>query len=230
MVKPSERDPEAATRTFMREVESISQIDHPNVIALYDVVQEDDLNFLVMEYVPGPSLRKLLDAGGMSVTDAVRFACEIARGLGAAHELGVIHRDVKPANVMIDETGASKVVDFGVARLAGREYSSPKRKLVGTLPYMAPEQLRGRDIDQRVDVYALGVMLFEMLTGRRPFEGKQEAALFYQIMNVDPLPASTLAEGLPEGTDAVIKKAMAKKASGRYRSASHMLSDLNKLD
>ncbi len=230
MVKPSHHDPKLVTKRFLREAESIAQIDHPNVVTLYEVVQKGDLNFLVMQFVRGSSLGKLMARREVSVTDAVRIACEVAAGLGAAHKLGVVHRDVKPDNIMIDEHGGAKVVDFGVARMVDRSHSSPpKRRLIGTLLYMAPEQLRGKDVGVRVDVYALGVVLFEMLTGRLPFESEEETALFYQIMNVDPPAASGIVPGIPKGVDNIIGKAMAKNPARRYRSGDHMLRGLKKI-
>ena len=227
VVKPTRQDPETATQRFMLEADTIAQINHPNVIGLYDVVAKGDLNFLVMEFIDGASLRTLLSRERMQTGEVLRIACEIAAGLGAAHKLGVIHRDVKPENVMVTHSGLCKVCDFGVARLVDQSSWSGRRRIIGTLPYMAPEQIQGqKSIDMRVDVYGLGVVLFEMFSGKLPFESTEEPALFYQVLNVEAAMLGTLADDLPEGVEAIVSKALQKNRADRYPSAVEMFFEL----
>lgn len=226
-IKPTHQDPHVATKRFLREAQAISQIDHTNVITVLEVIQKGGINFLVMQFVKGDSLREILKRESVEPAEACRIAGEVAAGLEAAHEVGVIHRDIKPENVIIEPSGRAKVLDFGVARLIDRSTLTRKGRIVGTLPYMAPEQIKGGKVDSRTDTYSLGVVLFEMLTGSVPFESKEEAALFYQILNVDPPQLMALVPGLPDGLEDIIVKALAKDPDNRYQSAAQMRHDLD---
>jgi tetratricopeptide (TPR) repeat protein/tRNA A-37 threonylcarbamoyl transferase component Bud32 len=225
-IKAPDQDPRITKERFLREAQAISQIDHPNVVTLFEVFQEGATNYLVMQYVKGGSLREVLGQGPVGVERALRVASDIAAGLEAAHAIGVIHRDVKPENVIVEPSGRAKVVDFGVARLVDRSTLTKRGRIVGTLPYMAPEQVKGHAVDARIDVYALGVVLYEMLGGRRPFESGEEAALFYQIVNVDPEPLGARVHGLPRGIEAIVSKALEKNPERRYATAAEMRHDI----
>lgn len=227
VIKPSHQDPNIANKRFLREAQAISQIDHPNVISVFEVVQKGAANFLVMQYAPGSSLRDKIEKGLLSAVDAIKIASGIAGGLQAAHDVGVVHRDIKPENVVVDDPAGAKVLDFGVAHLIDRSTLTRRGKIVGTLPYMAPEQIRGDLVDARTDVYAVGVVLYEMLTGKLPFESSEESAFFYQIVNVVPEPVETLVPGLPAGIGKVVSKAVAKKPADRYQTAGDMKHDLD---
>lgn len=229
MVKPSDQDAILANRRFLREAEAIRKIDHPNVVRLFEVVRRGDVNFLVMEYVKGCSLRTLLRRERLATAEVVRILCEVTDGLRAAHERGVIHRDVKPENIIVTETGLCKLLDFGVARLGSASTGVGNRRIVGTLPYIAPEQLTGKTVDERVDIYSVGVLLFEMLVGRPPFDARKEAALFYQILNVDPPLVSSIVPSVPWELECIARRSMYKKPDDRYPSIAALRSDLKPL-
>lgn len=229
LIKPSHVDPRIAGKRFLREAQAISLIDHPNVVTVHEIIQKGDANFLIMQYIEGESLRARLRDPGLDHCMALRVASDVASGLAAAHEVGVIHRDVKPENIMIDRSGRSKVLDFGVARLVDHSTLTRKGRIVGTVPYMAPETIKGKTVDARSDVYSLGVVLYEMLSGKVPLDDSDEAALFFKILNVDPSPVSTHARHLPSGVDAIVARALAKDPDRRYQTAGEMRDALEAL-
>ena len=226
VVRALSRDPEAAGQRFLREAQAASRIDHPNVITVFEVLQEEGTHYLVMQYLEGESLRTVLDRRPFTVAEALKAGCQVAAGVEAAHRLGIVHRDLKPDNVMASVGGTYKVVDFGVAHLADRSTLAEPGALIGTVPYMAPEQVRGEGVDARTDVYSLGVMLFEMLTGRLPHRGTGEVALLYDILN-RPAPAlQSVRPDLPEDLSRVVAQALSLKPADRYASVSDLLHDL----
>jgi tetratricopeptide (TPR) repeat protein len=226
IVTPTHSDPKTATKRFIREAKIVSKIGHPNVITVHDIVEENGDSFLVMEYIDGPSLRARMTEQ-LDLSDIIRIASEVGAGLGAAHDLGVVHRDVKPENIMITKSGLCKVLDFGVAQLVDTTRITTEGRVIGTAHYMAPEQLRGHEIDARTDIYALGVVLFEMLAGRRPFVADEWEALQYQIVNEDPPWLTETAPGVPDDVEAIVRKALEKDPAKRYQSMSDMLHDLD---
>ena len=226
VVKPSSQDRVTANHLFMREAQAIARIDHPNVVALHEILHEGDEYYLVMQLIPGGSLREVMRAKRVSPADALEIACQVGAGLKAAHGLGIVHRDIKPENIMATPTGQFKILDFGVAHLADRSTLTDLSRIVGTLPYMAPEQMRGESADARTDIYALGVLLYELLAGRLPFEAEVEAVLFYQILNREPPDPTTLRPDLPEGVARAIAHALRKNRDERYQSIDEMLHDL----
>ncbi len=213
---------------FLREARTVSRIDHPNVVTIFDVVEEDDSLYLVMQYVQGRTLRELMVERRPEVGEALRIAGDVAAGLKAAHAIGVVHRDIKPANVMVLPDGSSKILDFGVAHLAEADYTTltASGTVVGTLHYMAPEQLAGKPVDPRADIYSLGVVLYEMLSGRVPFAGREAGPLVHDIVSREPVPLPRLVRGLPQGVAAVVSKAMAKRPEDRYAGADELGHDL----
>jgi serine/threonine-protein kinase len=229
MIKPSHQDPQVSAKRFLREAQAISQLVHPNVVTIHEIIQKGDANFLIMQYIEGESLRRRLDRGPIQPEVAFRVAADIAAGLDAAHQIGVVHRDVKPENIMIEPSGRSVVLDFGIARLVDRSTLTRKGRIVGTLPYMAPESVSGKPVDARSDVYSLAVVLYEMLTGKVPLDDKEEAALFFKIMNVPPDPVSVRMPGLPAGVDRILGRALAKDPDARQGTAAEMLRDLETL-
>ena len=209
---------------FDREARAISKLTHPHICTLYDVGHQDGIDFLVMEYLEGETLADVIARGPLPLQQLLRYGSEIADALDQAHRLGIIHRDLKPGNVMITKSGA-KVLDFGLSKSASEE-SAPadgatqqkplteEGTIVGTLQYMAPEQLEGSDAGARTDIFAMGVILYEMATGRRAFEGKSRVSLIAAIMERDPPPI-----GAPPGLDHVVRRCLAKDPEDRLQSA-----------
>jgi len=177
-------DPDLHTR-FEQEAKSISALQHPNICVVHDIGSQDGVDFMVMEYVAGHTLDKLIPPGGLATDLTVKYAVQVAEALARAHAAGIVHRDLKPTNIMVDESGLVKVLDFGLAKLAApasalneaATMATTPGMIVGTLAYMSPEQAEGKPIDTRSDIFSFGSVLFEMLTGGRAFEGQSSAAL-----------------------------------------------------
>ncbi len=217
---PGATDRRRAVRSrFLVEARAAASIDHPNVAGIYDVggAQSDRL-FIAMAYCENGSLAQRLKSGALAVGEALRIAAEIAAGLAAAHRRTVIHRDVKPANVLFDAAGTARLADFGIALLPGQNVTG-NGMVMGTLAYLAPEQLRGDRADHRADLWALGVTLYEMLTGRLPFEGASHAAMIYSVLHATPVPPSTLVPDLPNTVGTLLAHLLAKDPDQRPDSA-----------
>jgi serine/threonine protein kinase/Flp pilus assembly protein TadD len=222
------RDGQAKAR-FVREARAASILDHPNVCTVYDIEETPEGQLLLaMGYCDGESLRSRMDHGPMPVAEAIEFACQMADGLAEAHARGVVHRDVKPANAIITTSGRLKIVDFGLARVADATAAALTEAgtTMGTPQYMAPEQLRGEEVDGRADIWSLGVVLYEMLTGQSPFLADALVAIFYNILNVDPESVDRLRPEIPAGVAAVVQRALRRDAGERYQHASDMAADL----
>ena len=211
------------------EAQAVSALDHPHICTLYEVDETDDARlFLVMAYYDGETLERLIDRGPLSLADAVRITTALARGLEVAHRHGVVHRDVKPSNVLVTDEGVAKLLDFGIAKVSGSTLTRTGDTL-GTVEYMSPDQLRG-EVDARTDVWALGVVLYEMLTGERPFRGDYEAALLYAILDEEPPPLAQLRNGVPEALAEVVRRCLEKDPEKRYPSAEAVAVDLGRVD
>jgi serine/threonine protein kinase len=211
---------------FYREASSAGRLNHPNIVTIHDVGNNDDTAYMAMEFLEGEELRDILDAGGPLAPERVAsIASQVADGLAFAHEHGVVHRDIKPSNIMILNNGVVKITDFGIAlipsssrTMAGMTLGSPK--------YMSPEQVVGQDVDGRSDIFSLGVVLYEMLTGKPPFSGDNISAIMFRILNEMPTAPGTLKPELPEAFNYIIAKALAKHPDERYQSAGEMAEDL----
>jgi serine/threonine protein kinase/tetratricopeptide (TPR) repeat protein len=239
--RPAVAAPVDRLALFEREARAAAALNHPNIVHLYSVEEADGLIFMTMELVHGRSLRELLSGGvPLALPKALGFASQIAEGLACAHAAGVIHRDLKPGNVMITEDDRAKILDFGVAKFlspvplwdAERPTASAMSSgmTVGTVGYMSPEQARGKTLDARTDLFALGVILFEMVTARAPFEGATPAVVFDQLLNSRPLSPLKVNPALPALLAAVIDKALEKDPEQRYRSANDFLEDVKRID
>src|SRR5580692_9577287 len=197
-------NPELHAR-FEQEAKAISGLQHPNICVVHDVGSQDGIDFMVMEHVAGKTLDKLIPSGGLETDLATKYAVQIAEALARAHAAGIVHRDLKPANIMVDETGLVKVLDFGLAKLAEPEsgmsqamtMATTPGMIVGTVAYMSPEQAEGKAIDARSDVFSFGSVFYEMLTGRRAFEGQSSAALLSAITRDDPKPLNEVKRDIP---------------------------------
>ena len=221
---------EEARRQLFQEAHYASIVNHPNVVAVYDIGSEGAVSFVATEYVEGESLRERLERGALPVGEALDVAMSVGTALAAAHELWLVHRDVKPENVMIRHDRFVKVLDFGVATLiAGAVPVDPLRErieIAGTAAYLSPEQIRGELVDNRSDVYSLGVVLYEMLTGSAPFHGEDVMELLAAIVEGDlpPLP-----DHLPAALQAIVRKALDKSVFTRYQTATDLVADLRAL-
>ncbi|HSN88428.1 MAG TPA: serine/threonine-protein kinase, partial [Thermoanaerobaculia bacterium] len=221
---------------FQREARSVAALNHPNIVTIYSVEEAKGLHFLVLELVEGETLADRLAATGPMPLDRVlAIALPLTEALEAAHERGIVHRDLKPRNIMVNGEGRVKILDFGIARLAHAEEESRETGLtqaggvVGTMPYMSPEQFQGRPADQRSDLFSLGVILYEMATGQRPFQGKGQLATMASILYDTPPPPSTLVPGLPDRFDEIVSLCLAKEPFLRYRGAAELRKDLQAL-
>ena len=211
---------------FYREAKSAGRLSHPNIVTIYDVGKSDNSAYMAMEFLEGQLLREVLDAHtALSIDKIVDIAAQVADGLAYAHENGIVHRDIKPANIMLVRDGVAKIMDFGIAQmptgsrtLAGTVLGSPK--------YMAPEQVIGKLVDGRSDLFALGVMLYEMLTGESPFDGDNINTIMYRILNETPVPPKSLTPRIPEVFNYIVAKALAKEPGERYQSAKELANDL----
>jgi tRNA A-37 threonylcarbamoyl transferase component Bud32 len=229
--QPPEEELEYRER-FVREAEAAGRLSHPGIVTIFDVGEEPETRapYIVMEFVNGPSLEKLLagDEHTLPLETALQLTLELAEALDCAHGQGVVHRDLKPANILITEDGHAKIADFGVAKLNLANFTLAGRTL-GTPAYMSPEQLRGDAVDGRSDLISLGVVLYTVLTGYRPFQGNSAATVSFKVVNRDPVPASVLDTDLPPGLDYIIARAMAKDPSQRYQRGMEMVLDIQEM-
>jgi TolB-like protein/tRNA A-37 threonylcarbamoyl transferase component Bud32 len=224
------RDAEAKER-FINEAQAASALDHPNICTIHEIDQtEDERMFIVIAYYEGDTLRRKIAAKPLDVGEAVRIALQIARGLGRAHEAGIVHRDIKPGNIVITDRGDVKIVDFGLAKLAGQAKLTKTGSTLGTAAYMSPEQAKGEEIDGRTDIWSLGVVIYEMVTGKLPFKGEHEQAIIYSILNQAAQPVGKVIPGVPKKLELVLGKALAKNPAERYQQMEDMAGDLELLE
>jgi len=225
------RDPSFQAR-FRREAQAAASLNHPAIVAVYDTGEEDmygNQPYIVMEYVEGRTLRDVLKIEGrLMPRRAMEIVADVCAALDFSHRNGIVHRDVKPGNVMITRTGAVKVMDFGIARAVADNAATVTQTaaVIGTAQYLSPEQARGENVDARSDVYSTGVLLFELITGHPPFTGDSPVAVAYQHVRENPPPPSTINPDVPPELDAIVLKAMAKNPANRYQSAGEMRADL----
>jgi len=210
---------------FLQEARAAGKLGHPSIITIYDVGREGDLAYIAMEMLTGTDLRQRLAQGRLSPHEAGAIAMQIADGLAFAHEHGVVHRDIKPANIMLLRGDRVKIMDFGIARLQASDIKTQTGVLLGTPKYMSPEQVAGKMLDERSDIFSLGGVLYEMWTGRPPFAGADVSQLLHNIAQATPVAPSRLA-ALPPIADLIITRALAKDPAARYQKAQHLAADL----
>ena len=232
-------------RRFTQEAKSAAALHHPNIAQIFEIGKSDDAHYIAMEYVEGETLRQLLSRRKLDRKKAVEFAAQVASGLATAHKTGVIHRDIKPDNLIVTASGQIKILDFGLAKLVGKERGAAgigelttafmhsgdvttPGAILGTVSYMSPEQARAEKLDQRTDIFSLGVVLFEMVTGERPFKGKSAIDTLHAIINEEPPPVSELNPQLPPEFADILSKALAKDTSERYQHAGDFELDLRR--
>lgn len=223
------RDPEAKQR-FIQEANAASTLQHGNICVVHDIDETDDGRmFISMEYLEGETLKKKIERGPLKIDEAMDIALQIAQGLASAHGHGIVHRDIKPANLLVTTDGVVKIVDFGLAKLLGQAMLTRTGSTLGTAAYMSPEQVRGGVLDNRADLWALGVVLYEMVTGHLPFRGEHELALSYSIVNEEPVPIDKVREQVPEHLWHVIAKCLEKGMGKRYQTAEEVIDDLRRV-
>ena len=235
-ILPPEKVPDAERKQrFLQEARTASALSHPNIVTLHDIANDSGRDYLVMEYVPGKSLDKLIPPEGLPLSETLLYIQQIASGLAAAHQAGIVHRDIKPHNVIVTAGSQVKILDFGLAKLVERgtgledqtqtlrETLTQTGTILGTLAYMSPEQARGKPLDSRTDIFSLGVMLYEMLAGGRPFGGKSPVETLHAVINDQPPPLTQ-----PPELQEIVDKALAKEPAERYQHAGDLALDLRR--
>lgn len=248
LTEDSDKDP-AALERFRREAQTASSLNHPNICTIYDIGEEDGSAYIVMEYIDGKTLKHRIEGKAMRISEVLEIAVQIADALDAAHSRGIVHRDIKPANIFIASSGQVKVLDFGLAKYTAESQSAKDTRVTGSMPtagdphlltspgvalgtiaYMSPEQALGEELDRRTDLFSLGIVLYEMATGRQAFSGTTSAAVFNAILNRAPVPASQINPRLPAKFQEILDKALEKDLKLRYQSASDFRVDLQRLN
>jgi serine/threonine-protein kinase len=218
-------------KRFYQEARAAGGLNHPNIVTVYDIGKTDTECYMAMEYIEGAELRTLLLPGKpLPVPRALSIAAQVAEGLAYAHERGVVHRDIKPANIMVPDNGAVKITDFGIARMRSSSVQTQTGMMMGSPKYMSPEQVIGKRADHRTDIFSLGVILYEMLTGATPFTGESVNAVMYQIVNFVPPAPSAINPVSPAALDAIVAAMLAKSLEERYQSAAEVARGLRECE
>jgi serine/threonine protein kinase/dienelactone hydrolase len=221
------KDKEAKER-FVIEAQAAAALSHPNICTIHEINEEEGKSFIAMEYVEGQSLKNRIDRGQITVEEAVNTAIQVAQGMEQAHKKGIVHRDIKSANIMVTETNQAKIMDFGLAKVKGGTLLTREGTTLGTVAYMSPEQARGEEVDHRTDIWSLGIVLYEMLSGQLPFMGDREASVLYSVVHEEAKPVTAWNPDIPPELQNIIDHALKKKPEARYASAIEMLKDLQK--
>ena len=234
-------------KRFKIEAQAAAALNHPNIATIHAIEEIEGDMFIVMEYIDGKELKEIVgakhsrvhadtiskineqNASSLQLENIVTYAIQIASGLQTAHEKGITHRDIKSANIMITDKGQVKIMDFGLAKIAGGAQLTKVQSTLGTAAYMSPEQARGEEVDQRSDIWSFGVVLYEMLTSQLPFKGDYEQAVIYSILNEDPQPVAELRNDFPEDLESIVNKCLQKEAKDRYQNTEDLLTDLQKI-
>lgn len=218
-------DPEARER-FVQEAQAAAALDHPNICTVHEIDEAEGQTFIAMAHIKGESLRDKIAARPLDINETLKIVIQIAEGLQEAHEKGVIHRDIKPANIMLAKNNQAKIMDFGLAKLSWGVDLTKTATIMGTVAYMSPEQAKGEQVDHRTDIWSLGAMLYEMLTGERPFKIMHDQAVLHAILNEDPMPITKIRKEIPQELEKIVKKALEKDPKKRYNDMEAMLADL----
>jgi len=207
---------------FLIEARAVAALSHPNICVIHEVGESEERPYIAMEYVEGVTLRERIKKGALNPEEALGIISQVAAGLDEAHRKGIIHRDIKSANIMVTPKGQAKVMDFGLAKLRGGSSLTKSQTTLGTVAYMSPEQAQGEDVDSRTDLWSLGVVLYEMLTGELPFRGDRDLSIIHSIIHEEPKPLKQLKPPVPEELQQVVSRALRKNRDSRYGSAGDM--------
>jgi serine/threonine-protein kinase len=220
---------EEVRRRFEREAKAAAALDHPNICTVYEIGEADGQTFLAMAYVAGQTVKEKIESRPLELKEALAIAAQTAEGLEEAHRNEIVHRDIKPENLIVNKRDQVKIMDFGLAQLASRSKLTKTGSTLGTIAYMSPEQVQGEPTDHRTDIWSLGVVIYEMVTGRLPFKGDYEQVVGYNILNEEPEPVTALRAGLPMELEWIVGKALAKDQDERYQHVEDLLVDLRSL-
>jgi serine/threonine protein kinase len=218
-------DPDARNR-FLREARAASVLNHPNIATIYEIDTWHGRDFIVMEYVEGETLKQIIHNSELRIINLVDYAIQIAEALKEAHKHSIIHRDIKSENIIIAPEGRVKVMDFGLAKIAGTVTKTKTPTTMGTIAYMSPEQTRGDPLDFRTDIWSFGVVLYEMITGELPFKGDYEQAIIYSILSEEPKQISELRSDVPKALTGIVQKSLSKNREERFGSAEELFNEL----
>ena len=241
LLRPDKSRDESRRRRFVQEARAASALNHPNIITVHEIDEIDGRDFIVMEFVPGKALEKIIPHGGLPVRDVLKYATPVASALAAAHSNGIVHRDLKPANIMIGPSEVVKVLDFGVAKLTQTESSDSAETLsvdagtaagsiVGTAAYMSPEQAQGKSTDARSDIFSFGVVLYEMVTGQRPFKGSSPISTIAAIIEQEPTSPGSIEPRIPRGLERLILRCLRKDPERRFQAMADVKIALEELE
>ncbi|MFQ6115516.1 MAG: serine/threonine protein kinase, partial [bacterium] len=214
---------------FEREAQAAAALDHPCIAAVHEIAESEGQMFIVMACVEGVSLKKKIKSGPLTVEEAIDIAIQIAQGLKEAHDLGIVHRDIKSANVIVSPKGQVKITDFGLAKFKDEKTLTKSGAQMGSASYMSPEQIRGEPVDHQSDLFSIGVVLYEMLTGQLPFKGEDVHAQMFSIVYDLPQPVAMLKPEVPEALERIVERALKKQKEQRYQSIDELLTDLQAL-
>jgi serine/threonine protein kinase len=217
---------EESRQRFIHEARAQAMLNHPNIATFHEVSDVHGRAFIVMEYIQGKPLPEAVQTDKLSIPEILDLVIQVAEGLQAAHEQGVVHRDIKPENIMVTPKGHVKITDFGLARWKGATTRTKSGTRMGTVSYMSPEQAEGKKVDHRSDIFSLGVVLYEMVAGRAPFEGQHEAAITYSIVNETPKPLARYEANVSDTIEQIVSKCLAKRRGERYQSCADLVADL----